>query len=81
MYYMRRTTIFLDDHLLRQARQYARRKGKSLAALVRESLMAYLAGERGRRATRLPSVAGRFASGRADTSERVDDLLWQEPHN
>jgi hypothetical protein len=83
MYSMRRTTIFLDGHLLRQARQHARREGKSFAALVRESLVAFLAGGRGRRTTRppLPSLAGRLASGRTDTSERVDELLRREPHD
>jgi hypothetical protein len=76
---MRRTTIFLDDQLLRRARQFARREGKSFAAVVRESLAAYVSG--GRRGTRLPSLAGRFASGHAETSEKVDELLWREPHD
>lgn len=79
MYAMRRTTVFLDEQLLRRARQFARREGKSFAAVVRESLAAYMAG--GRPANRLPSVAGRFASGRTDTSNRVDQLLWTEPHD
>jgi hypothetical protein len=77
MYVMRRTTIFLDDQLLRRVRQFARREGKSLAAVVRESLAAYVSG--GRRGNRLPSLAGRFASGHRDTSERADELLWREP--
>jgi hypothetical protein len=78
MYVMRRTTIFLDEKLLRRARQFARREGKSFAAVVRESLAAYVSGPRG---TPLPSLTGRFASGRPDTSERVDELLWPEPHD
>lgn len=76
---MRRTTIFLDEGLLRKAQQYARSEGKSFAAIVREAVTAYIAV--GHRRRRLPSIAGRFASGHADTSERVDELLWSEPHH
>jgi hypothetical protein len=76
---MRRTTVFLDDQLLRRARQFAKREGKSFAAVVRESLLAYLAG--GRPTPRVPSIAGRFASGHRDTAERADELLWREPHD
>jgi hypothetical protein len=79
MYAMHRTTIFLDERLLRSARQYAERSGKSFAAVVREALAAYIAGEAGT-VRRLPSVAGAFASGRSDTSERVDEFLWPDPH-
>lgn len=78
MYAMHRTTVFLDSALLRRARQFARREGKSFAAVVRESLMAYL--DRDETSPRLPSVAGRFASGHSDTSERVDELIRREPH-
>ena len=76
---MQRTTIFLDKSLLHRARQFARREGKSFAAVVREALAAYITKER-RETNRLPSVAGQFASGQSDTSARVDDLLWTEPH-
>jgi len=76
---MHRTTIFIEPELLRQARRRAREEGKSFAAVVREALAAYVAGAP-RSGTRLPSVAGRFASGKRDTSERVDELLWTEPH-
>jgi predicted transcriptional regulator len=76
---MRRTTVFLDEALLKKAQQYARRTGKSFATVVREALMGYLTQGAGRNAE-LPSIAGRFASGRTDTSERVDELLWKDPH-
>jgi hypothetical protein len=78
---MRRTTVFLDDGLLRRARQYAQREGKSFAQVVREAVASYLArGSEPTSAARLPSFAGRFSRGDTDTSERVDDLLWQDPH-
>jgi plasmid stability protein len=73
MYVMRRTTIFLDEPLLRRLRAAAEREGRSFAALVRDALTAYLDGPRAGR--RLPSIAGRFAGGRPDTSERLNELL------
>ncbi|HEX9633429.1 MAG TPA: ribbon-helix-helix domain-containing protein [Gemmatimonadales bacterium] len=78
---MRRTTVFLEDSLLKRARQYARREGKSFAQVVREAIATYLV--RGREqgtATGLPSFAGRFSRGDTDTSARVDELLWKDPH-
>ncbi|NIN09882.1 MAG: type II toxin-antitoxin system VapB family antitoxin [Gemmatimonadales bacterium] len=77
---MRRTTVFLDDALLRRAQRVARSEGKSFAALVREAVEAYVAGARAGGAA-LPSVAGRFASGTTETAERADDYLWREPHS
>jgi len=77
---MKRTTVFLDEALLRRAKQFAQREGKSLAALVREAIAGYLAGSRGRMST-VPGIAGRFASGHADTSEHADELLWRDPHD
>jgi predicted transcriptional regulator len=79
MYAMRRTTIFIEDALLKRIRQMARREGKSFAAVVRESLVAYASGQQ-RQGAGLPRLAGRFSSGRADTAERVDELLWTDPH-
>lgn len=83
MYVMKRTTIFLDPALARRARLAARREGKSFAQLVREAIAAHLAhgAQPGSSADgRLPSIAGRFESKFTDTAERVDELLWQDPH-
>jgi predicted transcriptional regulator len=78
IYVMKRTTVFVDDALLRKAREAARRSGKSFAQVVREALAQYV----GRGQTRrLPSVAGMFRSGHTDTSERAEELLWQDPHD
>ena len=60
-------------------RQFARRHGKSFAAVVREALAAYIADRRGSE-NRPPSIAGRFASGRSDTAKHTDELLWTDPH-
>jgi hypothetical protein len=81
IYVMRRTTVFLEEPLLKRARQYARREGISFAQVVREAIALYLArGSERAPATALPSFAGRFSRGDTDTSARVDELLWQEPH-
>ena len=77
MYAMKRTTIFLDDKTLAAVQKLARARGVSFAAAVREALVDYVATpER----VRLPSITGQFASERTDTSARVDELLWCDPH-
>jgi len=75
---MHRTTVFLDDKLKKRLQALAGHRGTSFAQLVREALAEYAARPAG--ATSLPSIAGRFASGTSDTSERVDQLLWKDPH-
>jgi hypothetical protein len=79
MYAMRRTTVFLEDELLKLARRFAARQGKSFAQLVRESLVAYMRQEETMK-KRLPHLTGQFVSGEPDVSERVDQLLWKDPH-
>lgn len=76
---MKRTTVFLEESQLRRARERARREGRSFAQVVREALAQYLASRRtGKRG--LPSFAGKYRSGHRDTSVRVDELLWKNPH-
>ena len=75
---MRRTTIFLDEKLRQRLQKLAARRGSSVAQLVREALAEYVARPAG--PASLPSVTGRFDSGTADTSVRVDQLLWKDPH-
>ena len=75
---MKRTTMFLDEALVKRLQRVAQKQGVSTATVVREALAQYLASPRS--AGELPSIAGRFASGHADTSARVDELLWRDPH-
>jgi hypothetical protein len=77
---MIRTTVFLDETLIQRAKQLARDEGKSFAALVRDAVASYVAGNRGN-APGVPSVAGAFESKRSDISERTDGLLWTDPHS
>jgi hypothetical protein len=74
---MKRTSLFLDDKLLESLRRAADKRGVSVAALVREAVAAYLVAPR---TSAVPSIAGQFDSGHADTADRVDDLLWRDPH-
>ncbi|MEO8193778.1 MAG: CopG family transcriptional regulator [Gemmatimonadales bacterium] len=75
---MKRTSLFLDDKLLRALKRAASRNGVSVAAIVREAVSRYLAAPA--EAGNVPSIAARFASGFSDTSERAEDLLWRDPH-
>lgn len=71
---MKRTTVFLDEPMVRRLKQRARAEGKSFAQCVREAVAAYVAPPGGKRA--LPSIAGMFSGGPPyDTSERVDEII------
>jgi hypothetical protein len=75
---MKRTTVFLDEQTIRRLRREAHRLGVSSATLVREAVSRYLNAPQG--AGGLPPIAGKFSSAATDTAERVDELLWQDPH-
>ena len=78
---MKRTTIFVPEALERDLQLYARRVGKSMAAVVREALAAYVAQRQP--ADRLPSFSGAFDSGLTDTAERHEEILFAglSPHD
>jgi Ribbon-helix-helix protein, copG family len=75
---MKRTTVFLDEATLVRLQRMAQRSGVSSAALVREAVALYL--DAPVAPSPLPPIAGQFTSATADTSERVDELLWRDPH-
>lgn len=75
---MKRTSLFLDEKLLRNLRRVAEREGVSVASIVREAVSAYLRNPV--KAGRVPAIAGRFSSGHGDTAARTDDFLWRDPH-
>lgn len=78
MYAMKRTSLFLDAKILQDLKRVAARRQVSVATLVREALARYLAEPAAE--ARLPSITGRFSSGQKDTSSRIDELLWRDPH-
>jgi hypothetical protein len=75
---MKRTSLFLDPRTLADLKRAARQRNVSVASLVREAVTSYLAEPSAE--ARVPSIAGRFSSGHRNTSARVDDLLWRNPH-
>jgi predicted transcriptional regulator len=73
--YMKRTTLKIPDALDARLRHEAERRGLTISEVSREALEAYLIGPSGRR--RLAAAkAGR--SGRADVSERIEEILAAE---
>ena len=68
---MVKTTVYLDDDLLRSLRTMSERRKKPQAELIREALLRYTAGER----PPLPGGLGMFDSGHTDTTARRKELL------
>ena len=72
---MQRTTVKLPDDLDARLRHEAQRRGMTVSQLTREAIETLLDAPQGRR--RLMG-AGAGASGRADISERIEELLASE---
>ncbi len=76
---MLRTQIRLSDQQHARLRTEARRQGRSIAALVRESVSEYLARQevvdREEPVRRALAAAGRFGSGVPDLAENHDRYL------
>jgi len=66
---MHKTTIYLDEGLLRKVRRLADASGRSQAEIIREALVAYTGGKRKR-----PRSIG-VGRGGPDLSERAEALL------
>ena len=73
---MRRTTILLEDDLADLLEYERRRQDRSVAAIVREALQAYLV-RRSSSARPLP-FAALGASGQHDTARRAEQILSRE---
>lgn len=74
---MKRTTVFVDPALEKHVQAIAERRRVTFASVVREALVAYVSSQEG--AAQL-SFIGAGASGRRDTAERHEELLWSQPH-
>ena len=77
---MKRTTIFIPETLERDLQLYAKRWSRPVASVVREAVEQYLAAAEP--TGRVPSFAATGASGRRDTAERHESLLFKglSPH-
>lgn len=78
---MKRTTLFVDELVESDLQALARRKGRPVAAEVRDALASHIAKEKAAFATPVSFLAiGR--SGSRDTAERHENLLWKQlrPH-
>lgn len=69
------TSVYLPDEIEQSLQRLVQQTGKPKAELIREAIEAYLENQK----HSLPRSIGIGASDRGDLSERVDELLWQEP--
>ncbi len=73
--YMQRTTVKLPDDLDARLRFEAERRGITVSELTREAIETLLTAPQGKRRLH---AAGAGASGRADISERIEEILASE---
>jgi predicted transcriptional regulator len=71
--YMKRTTVKLPDDLDARLRHEAARRGTTVSEVTREAISRHLGG-----AERRLGAAGAGHSGRADISERIEEILAAE---
>jgi len=74
---MKRTTVFLDERLESDLHALARRQKRPMASIVREALDGYVSREVRRKGPEL-RFTGIGASGRSDTAERHEELLFEK---
>lgn len=70
----RKTTVYLDEALLRSVKRLARSRGVSEALILREAVSEYTVTARKAAPRRVPRSLG-IASGPGDLSERTEELL------
>ena len=74
---MKRTTIFAEDYLLDEVKCLAKKQKTSVATVVREALVCYLASHKEEPSAGLSFIAI-GESGESDVAERHEALLWQK---
>ena len=70
---MKRTTIYLEPELEVLLKLEMLRQRRAMAEIVREAVHVYVT----RRPRKAPPGARAFASGRADTADRGDEILTE----
>ncbi len=73
---MKRTTIFAEDNLLNELKYLAQREKKSVAEVIREAMVQYVAAKH--QPVKKLSFTGIGESGRTDVAEKNEELLWQK---
>jgi predicted transcriptional regulator len=74
---MKRTTLFIDPAIERELQALARRRGRPMAALVREAIAEYVGAARETGTRRLGFIAaGR--SGQRDVADQHEALLFRK---
>jgi hypothetical protein len=68
-----KTTVYLDEPVLRAVKRVARERGTSEALVIREALATYVRKE----PQRLPRFVGMVKDGPPDLAEKVDEYLAQ----
>ena len=71
---MKRTTIYLEPELEVLLKLEVLRQKRPMAELIREAVHTYVTRER----RQAPPGAGAFASGRADTADRAEEILREQ---
>jgi predicted transcriptional regulator len=74
---MKRTTIFVDEALEHDLKAIAGRRQQPVATVVREALAEFVGNDKRANPTSLSFVAA-GASGRVDTADRHEEILWQD---
>lgn len=69
-----KTTIDIQDELLARAKQYARKSGCTLRAVVEEGLREILAGPKYQTQYRLPDLS----TGNPGLSDPLESYSWQD---
>jgi hypothetical protein len=79
-----RTTIYIDDQLLKEAKQLAARRGKTLTTIIEDALRESLSRQRGsgqRKPVRLVIVNGKGLLPGVDLDDSAALLDLMEPSN
>lgn len=73
---MKRTTVFLEEDSERELEALAARDGRGKSEMIREAISEYVARRAGERG--LPGFTAAGASGRSDTAERHEEILFAD---
>jgi metal-responsive CopG/Arc/MetJ family transcriptional regulator len=72
---MKRSTIFVDNDLLRQIKEISKEENKSVAEIMREAMQNYTKQKKFKKKISFIRIG---SSGRKDIAERHEELLWKK---